>query len=66
MKKKYQSEILMVCHQDAEEMYKLGLIDDAKMREFDEGCLLPETTLSVTTSQNTILRSAAPAFASQH
>jgi DNA-binding transcriptional regulator YiaG len=42
MDKKYQSEILMVCHQDAEEMYELGLIGDAKMREFDEGCLVHE------------------------
>jgi DNA-binding transcriptional regulator YiaG len=42
MERKYQSEILMVCHQDAEGMHRLGLIDDAKMREFDEGCLVAE------------------------
>jgi DNA-binding transcriptional regulator YiaG len=66
MKKKYQSEALMVCHQDAEGMHRLGIIDDAQMREFDEDCLVPETTPSVTTAQNTILRNAAPAFASQY
>jgi DNA-binding transcriptional regulator YiaG len=42
VKKKYQSEALMVCHQDAVGLHQLGLIDDAKMREFDEGCLVPE------------------------
>jgi DNA-binding transcriptional regulator YiaG len=42
MKKKYQSELLMVCHQEAEAMYKIGAIDDAEMREFDEGCLVHE------------------------
>jgi DNA-binding transcriptional regulator YiaG len=40
--KKYQSEILMVIHQDAEGMYELGIIDDVKMGEFDEMCLIPE------------------------
>jgi len=44
--KKYQSEALMVIHQDAEGMHRLGIISDAEMREFDEGCLVqePKTT----------------------
>ena len=43
--KKYQSEALMVIHQDAEGMHRLGIISDAEMREYDEGCLVqdPET-----------------------
>jgi putative transcriptional regulator len=40
--KKYKSELLMVNHQTAEALYKIGAIDDAKMREFDEDCLLPD------------------------
>jgi hypothetical protein len=36
------SEILMVIHQDAEGMYELGIIDNAKMGEFDEIYLVPE------------------------
>jgi DNA-binding transcriptional regulator YiaG len=42
MPKKYQSEQLMVCHQDAEAMRRLGIISDAEMREFDQDCLVPE------------------------
>jgi DNA-binding transcriptional regulator YiaG len=38
--KKYQSEALMVIHQDAEGMHRLGIINDAEMREFDDGCLV--------------------------
>jgi DNA-binding transcriptional regulator YiaG len=42
VKKKYQSEQLMVIHQDAVGLYELGFIDDAAMREFDKDCLVPE------------------------
>jgi DNA-binding transcriptional regulator YiaG len=42
MKKKYQSEQLMVCHQDAEALYQIGAITEAQMREFDKECLVPE------------------------
>jgi hypothetical protein len=42
MKKKYQSEQLMVCHQDAEALYKIGAITEAQMREFDKDCLVHE------------------------
>jgi hypothetical protein len=42
VEKKYQSEISMIVHQDAEGMYQLGIIDDVRMREFDEMCLVQE------------------------
>jgi DNA-binding transcriptional regulator YiaG len=40
MKKKYESEALMVCHQSAESLLRMGIIDADEMREFDEGCLV--------------------------
>ena len=40
--KKYQSEILEVIHQDAEGLHRLGIISDAEMKEYDEGCLVQE------------------------
>jgi len=40
MAKKYQSEILMVLHQDAEALHRIGVISDAEMREWDEDCLV--------------------------
>jgi len=47
--KKYGSEALMVIHQDAEGLHRLGIISDAEMREFDEDCLVkePETAYEV-------------------
>ena len=36
---KYESEILEVMHQEAIEMYKIGVITEARMREYDEMCL---------------------------
>ncbi|MDR0552147.1 MAG: hypothetical protein LBG72_09080 [Spirochaetaceae bacterium] len=41
-RKKYQSKILMVIHQDMEAAYHLGLLTDEEMREFDEDCLVHE------------------------
>jgi DNA-binding transcriptional regulator YiaG len=36
---KYKSEILEVLHENAVEMYKVGGITEASMREYDEMCL---------------------------
>jgi hypothetical protein len=41
MNKKYQSEALMVSHQAAQNLFELGMIDAAEMREFDKDCLVP-------------------------
>jgi len=42
MKKKYQSEALMVNHQSAESLFRLGEISEAEMKEYDEMCLVQE------------------------
>lgn len=42
MNRKYQSEALMVSHQSAEGLYKLGVIDEFEMKEIDEMCLTGE------------------------
>ena len=42
MEKKYQSEALMVCHQSAESLLRLGIIDSVEMREYDKDCLIEE------------------------
>ena len=36
---KYKSEIFEVLHENAVEMYKIGGITEAEMREYDEACL---------------------------
>ena len=46
MEKKYQSKILQVIHKDMKGLHRLGIISDAKMREFDEDCLVQEPKVS--------------------
>jgi len=41
-KGKYKSEILMVCHMDAQAMHEIGAISDKEMREYDKDCLVQE------------------------
>jgi putative transcriptional regulator len=39
---KYKSEIFEVVHQDAVGMFKIGAISEARMKEYDEMCLVQE------------------------
>jgi DNA-binding transcriptional regulator YiaG len=39
---KYKSEIFEVIHQDAVDMFEIGAISTAQMREFDDMCLVQE------------------------
>ncbi|MDR3161973.1 MAG: XRE family transcriptional regulator [Spirochaetaceae bacterium] len=65
MKKKYQSEQLMVIHDMAKSLYKIGAIDDAKMREFDTDCLVstPGTAGEAATASEPAHSAATPAGA---
>jgi len=49
---KYESEALKVIHQDAKEMYKIGAITEARMREYDEMCLSNPKTEKKSSSAN--------------
>jgi hypothetical protein len=40
--KRYESEALMVMHQQAEGLHRLGIISDAEMKEYDKDCLIQE------------------------
>jgi DNA-binding transcriptional regulator YiaG len=48
----------MVIHQDAEGMHRLGIISDAEMREFDEGCLVKEPKTAYETKKPMALEHA--------
>ena len=50
----YKSELLMVCHMDAQAMYEAGVISDQEMREYDRDCLV---------STNTPKQNTVPAYA---
>jgi DNA-binding transcriptional regulator YiaG len=66
MKKEYESEALMVCHQSAESLLRMGIIDTDEMKEFDEGCLVSPprkacASKGATTTQKPVPVYAAPA-----
>jgi len=42
MKRKYESELLQVIHEEMMDMHRSGFISDAEMREFDKDCLVQE------------------------
>ena len=62
MKKNYQSEILEVLHGMAEDLHEIGAISDARMAEYDCGCIVQEMKQPSNTG-NTGIQSATPAFA---
>jgi DNA-binding transcriptional regulator YiaG len=40
--RKYYSEASMVAHEMARDLYQIGATNDARMREYDEMCLVRE------------------------
>jgi DNA-binding transcriptional regulator YiaG len=62
MRKNYQSELLMILHQDAESLHRIGVLSDTEMREFDEDCLLREAQSPATPRR----QPAPPAYAGEH
>ena len=40
--KKYRDEIAKVCHEIVEDGYRLGIINDTEMKEFEADCFIFE------------------------
>ena len=54
MKDKYESEMLQVLHEDMKGMHKAGIINDGRMCEFDEMCLVKEPETKYTTPKQVL------------
>jgi putative transcriptional regulator len=65
MEKKYGSEALGVIHEEALESFRIGAISEARMREFDEACLVQPTATIPRTQKTagTTARSGTPVYA---
>jgi len=48
---KYKSEIYEVMHQDAIADFEVGAISEARMREYDEMCLVQESEIAFETEK---------------
>jgi DNA-binding transcriptional regulator YiaG len=61
MEKAYQSEILGVLHEMAEDLHRIGAISDTRMQEHDKNCLVsvPETAQKPFGPQKTELHTPA-------
>jgi DNA-binding transcriptional regulator YiaG len=42
MGKAYESDLLSVIHEMAEDLHQIGAISDTRMREYDKNCLVRE------------------------
>jgi DNA-binding transcriptional regulator YiaG len=49
MENEYENEQLMVCHESAQALYRIGAIGSARMREFDEMCLVHDSKIKLDT-----------------
>ena len=62
MNKKYKSEALMVMHQDAKALYRIGAMSAERLQEFDEMCLVRESEI-VSSTGAASKQSTAPVYA---
>ncbi|MDR2701511.1 MAG: hypothetical protein LBB72_03665 [Spirochaetaceae bacterium] len=60
-KGKYKSELLMVCHMDAQAMHGIGVISDKEMREYDRDCLVSSPKTS--SKSTSVPRKTVPVYA---
>ena len=57
MGKKYYSEASMVCHQSAKDLFEIGAISEAEMKEFDDMCFVEEKPeVDYTAEKSTVLK----------
>jgi DNA-binding transcriptional regulator YiaG len=63
MKRKYQSELLKVCHQEAENLLAVGAISEAEMREYDRDCLVQEPEAAKETAETMEMEHISPVAA---
>ena len=52
---KYKSEIYEVVHQDAMADFEVGAISEARMREFDEMCLVQKSETAYEAEKSVVL-----------
>ena len=58
MNNKYPSETMKVIHEDMKGMHQIGIINNARMQEFDKMCLLQEPETGYTNKKPSALETA--------
>ena len=61
--KKYKSEIYEVVHQDAMANFEVGAISEARMKEYDEICLVQEPEQNYNAELSVELEHTSPVIA---
>jgi DNA-binding transcriptional regulator YiaG len=65
MNKKYKSEAMMVTHQAMKDLFDAGIIDTARMGNFDARCIVPEALAAQAATRSWVGRREGT-FASRH
>jgi DNA-binding transcriptional regulator YiaG len=63
MEKAYESDLLGVIHEMAEDLHQIGAINDVKMREYDKNCLIRKQKPAQKTVDPTEIEQINPATA---
>ncbi|MCL2231245.1 MAG: hypothetical protein FWC01_09140 [Treponema sp.] len=66
MKKNYESEALKVCHQSAQNLFKLGVIDENEMKNFDNDCISPTPKKLFKSAGSRVKQNKTPVAAASH
>ena len=68
MKRKYQSKIMEAIHEEARTLFEAGTIDEKRMAEYDQACLVSKTkktSATVHPASAPGVKSAAAVYAHQ-
>ncbi|MDR1107282.1 MAG: hypothetical protein LBL44_13080 [Treponema sp.] len=63
MGKVYESDLLGVLHEMAEDLHQIGAINDARMWEYDRDCLVQEPEAAKETAKTAEMEHIGPATA---
>jgi DNA-binding transcriptional regulator YiaG len=62
----YKSDAFRAIHEGAVDMYEVGGISEARMKEFDEMCLIPEVLHVSRTARDVTVRRPSPVATPAH
>ena len=63
MERKYQSKIMEIIHREAQALFEAGAIDEKRMAEYEQACLVSQTNKTFATVHPAPAPDAKPAAA---
>ena len=60
MKQKYQSKIMEAIHEEAQALFEAGAIDEKRMQEYDNACIIPKPNSPVIVKSKPLAKRTKP------